>query len=110
MKEKLTEPYRAFCVAYDNHRCIEWMTGQEMYARVAKGEVNWILHNGQTIDGDELNLLRSYLDLKDQTQGSPSNEDLTFIMSQFRPEPLSRNEVSRLRNSLRKKLGLKGGW
>jgi hypothetical protein len=87
------------------------MTRQEIMSLASEGKLDWIVYNGQRIEGMEINLLQSYLVLKNEDPSkSPSNVDLAFHMSQFRTEPISRNEVSRLRNQVRLKLKLKGGW
>ena len=39
-----------------------------------------------------------------------SNKEIATELSVGREEPISRNEVARRRNSLRKKLGFKAGW
>lgn len=109
MKDR--EPFRSFFVSYNQNRSVEWVSKQEIMTLALEEKLDWIVYKGLKIEGSELTFLQSYLAMKkeDPTR-SPSNTDLAFYMSQFSLEPISRNEVARLRNQVRKKLEIKAGW
>ena len=103
--ERERPPYRAYTVCYDNHRQISTVTRTDMEMLIREVDVNWIASGGRQLDDFELAVYKTYLKMVNLEEGFiPDNKQMAEELD------VSRNQISRARNSIGQKLGFKKGW
>lgn len=107
-------PYRPFFVTWDNDSACGHATQAELEELILAGRVCAVSFRG-VLEPLELAIYRAKLAFEkiiheESENYHASNKEIAEYLSAGQECPLSRAEVAKARDSLRKKLGFKAGW